>query len=102
MLLILVAVGYFSLSIGRPVYRYVRLKDAMQHEARRAATRSDQVIRARLAGLVDSLGLPESAKNIRVRRSGRMIFIYTEYYEHIEFPGFVKEMYFSPQAQGPF
>jgi hypothetical protein len=102
MIVIVAAIGYFGANVGRPYLRYYRFKDAMQVEARFAAQRTDAVIRRRLRALADSLRLPEGARNITVRRANSIIFIYTEYYEQVEFPGFVKEVYFSPQAQGPF
>ena len=102
MLLLVSAVGYFGVNVGRHLLKYYELKEAMRAEARYAASRSDVVIKRRLSSLVDSLGLPESARNIQVRRGDHTIWIWTEYYVHIEFPGFVKEIDFLPQAQGPF
>jgi hypothetical protein len=96
------AVIYFGVNIGGQAWKYYEFKDAMQQEARHAASRSDDVIKRRLQTMVDSLGLPEGAKNIRVKRTNNMIFIWTEYFTPIEFPGFVKEINFSPQAQSPF
>src|SRR5882762_5702037 len=85
-LLILAAIGYFGVNVGKHMWNYYVFKDAMQEEAHFAANRTDAVIKRRLQALVDSLGLPESAKNIRIKRSGKVILIFTEYYEHIEFP----------------
>jgi hypothetical protein len=100
-LIVVGAVGYFGFTIGKQYLRYYQFKDAMEQQAHFAASRSDAVILGRLRALVDSLGLPESAKNISVRRANNVIFIYTNYYVPIEFPGYVKEIHFAPQAMGP-
>lgn len=93
--------SYFGVTIGKHYWRYIEFKNAMEQEAQFAAHRTDDNIRERLQALVDSLGLPASAKNIRVRRATNLIFISTHYYVGIEFPGFVKEIHFSPEALGP-
>lgn len=101
-LVVVGAIGYFGVTIGMHFLRNYEFTEAMQQEARFAASRSDSVILGHLQAVVDSLGLPESARNISVRRANKVIFIYTHYYVRIEFPGFVKEIPFSPQAMGPF
>ena len=101
-LVIVASVIYFGVNVGKHMWNYYVFKDAMQEEAHFAAHRTDAVIKHRLQALVDSLELPESEKNIIVKRSGKMFFIYTEYYDHVEFPLFVKEIHFSPQVQSIF
>jgi len=102
-LLILAAIGYFGVNVGRPVYRFLVLRDAMQQEVRYAGMRNDAIILRRLRAKADSLVVPaEAARNFRVRRTSDIIFIFTEYTEHVEFPGFVKPITFRPTAQGPF
>jgi hypothetical protein len=101
-LLMLAAVIYFGVNVGKHMWTYYVFKDAMQEEAHFAAHRTDAVIKRRLQAKVDSLGLPESAKNIRVKRSGNVILIFTEYYDHVEFPLYVKEIHFTPQVQSIF
>jgi len=101
-LVIVAAIIYFGVNVGKHMWKYYVFKDAMQEEAHFAAHRTDALIKIRLQALVDSLGLPESAKNIIVKRSNHVILIFTEYYDHIEFPLFVKEIHFSPQVQGIF
>jgi hypothetical protein len=39
---------------------------------------------------------------VSVRRANNILFIRADYYETVEFPGFVKEIHFSPSAMGPF
>jgi hypothetical protein len=96
------ALGYFGVNIGKHYWRYVRFQDRMEQQVRFSASRPDSVIRARLQAVVDSLGLPESARNIRVRRAEHLLFIYADYVEIIEFPGFAKEIHFAPKAVGPY
>ncbi len=97
-LLIIVAIGYFGVQAGQVYLRYIRYQDAMSQAARFAGRKTNpQIIRA-LRSKADSLGLPESAQNIRVYRNSRRIDIEVEYYENVELPGFVREVYLNPKA----
>ena len=102
MLLIVMALGYFGVNIGRPFWHDYQFEDRMRQEARFAAKRSDLTIQRRLAAFADSLGLPEAARKVKVRRRQGTIEIWTEYYVVIEFPGIVREIRFSPQVVGTF
>lgn len=97
-LLLVVAVAYFGVNIGTVYLRSYRLRDAMVQEARFSDNRSDDVIRARLVALVDSLELPPEAARFRIRREARRIVISTEYTELVELPMFVREFHFTPQV----
>ena len=66
------------------------------------ANRTDAEIVQRLSEFADSLGLPEAAQTVHVRRRGRTIQIWAEYYENIELPLVVREHHFTPQAVGTF
>lgn len=101
-IVILGAVGYFGVQIGGWYWKNYQFQDAMRSEARFAANRTDDMIKQHLQAVVDSLGLPPAAKDIRVRRANNVIFIYTSYLVQIEFPGFVREINFAPEAQSPF
>jgi hypothetical protein len=101
-MLLVVAVVYFGVTLGEVLWNYYQFEDAMKQEVRFSSTRTDAVIKRRLAAFADSLGLPEAARNIHVKRSNKVILIWAEYYHNIELPGFVKEIRFSPQATGPF
>jgi hypothetical protein len=103
MLVVLVmALGYFGVNIGRPFLNDYRFKDRMRQEARFAAKRSDLTIQRRLETYADSLGLPEAARKVQVRRRQGTIEIWTEYYVVVEFPGIVRELHFSPQVVGTY
>jgi hypothetical protein len=101
-LLVVAALGYFAVNVGEVYIKYFEYKDKMEQEARFAAHRSDAVIRRRIIAYADSLGLPEGARNVIVRRGDHIIFIFAEYYEHIELPGYVRELHFNPSATGTF
>ncbi len=99
-LLIAVTVIYFGVNIGEVYWRFYEFQDAMQQEVRFARSRSDEDIRKHLRALVDSIGLPEDAGRVRVRRTQRSISIVGEYAEHVELPLFVREFRFRPRAEG--
>lgn len=100
--LLVVAVCYFAVNVGTVLWNYYEFEDAMKQEVRFSGSRSDAVIKRHLAEFADSLGLPEAARNIHIKRSSQIILIWAEYYHNIEFPGFVREFRFNPQATGPF
>jgi hypothetical protein len=102
MLLIVAVLGYFGEKVGVAYWKYYLFRDRMQIEARFAAHRTDAVIKRNLAGFADSLGMPEGAHNVIVRRGEHSIYIYSEYYQHIELPGMVREFHFNPSATGTF
>jgi hypothetical protein len=104
-LLVLVAafaVGYFSWNIGKVWLRFYRFQDAMVQEARFAARNADTIIRERLRAKADSLGLPEGARRIRIRRTRHTVFIWSEYTETVELPLFVRDFEFYPHAERAF
>jgi len=96
------AVVYFAASLGGVLWDYYQYTDRMDQEVRFAASRSDAVIKRRVAAFADSLGLPEAARTVHVKRGNKFIVIWAEYYHNIEFPGFVREIRFNPKASGPF
>lgn len=99
---LVIAIGYFGINAGRPFWDNYQFQDRMQQEATFAAKRSDLTIQRRLRAYADSLGLPETAQRVRVRRRSGTIEIWAEYYVNIEFPGVVREVHFTPRAVGTF
>jgi len=99
MLLVLAAAGYFSLGVGQVYWNYFQYRDRMQQEARFAASRTDGVIKRRISMFADSLGLPEGARQVRIRRVMRHVYIWAEYYELIELPFLSKELLLTPRAE---
>ena len=98
-LLLVVTVAYFGVNVGEVYLRYFEFKDALLQEARFAARRSDDDIRTRLVLVADSLGLPEAAGHVRVRRASNRISLSSSYYERVEMPLIVRDILFSPQAE---
>lgn len=101
-LFVVIALVYFGISVGRPFVNNYRFQDRMTQEARFAANRSDMTIKERLKTYADSLGLPEAASKVGVRRRSGTIEIWADYYVNIEFPGFVREQHFAPRAVGTY
>ena len=99
MLLLAVAAVYFAVNVGEPYVRYYRYLDGMKQEARFSARFTDEEIQRRLGALADSLGLPEAAGRVRVRRASNRISLSTSYYERVEMPLIVRDILFSPQAE---
>ena len=101
-LLIVVAIGYFGFQVGQVYFRFLEFQDAMRQQVRFASSKTNQQIIRHLQSKADSLGLPESAQLIRVYRNNRRIEIESEYYDHIELPLYVHEVYLNPKAQATF
>jgi hypothetical protein len=99
--LLLAAGLYFGVNVGEVYLRYYRFRDAMTQNVRFASQRSDGEIKARLATFADSIGLPEGASKVRVRRTTHLIRISSEYYEHVELPLIIREVFLNPHAEGP-
>jgi hypothetical protein len=100
-LLLAVTVAYFGVNVGEVYLRYYRFHDAMVQEARFARTNNDDAIRLRLAALADSLGLPEEATHVQVRRTAQSITIFADYDERVELPWYVRQIRFVPRADAP-
>jgi hypothetical protein len=101
-LLLGVTLAYFGFNIGEVYLRFYRMKDAMMQEARFAPTRDDETIRSHLVAVADSLGLPDEAGHVVIRREAGRIVISSRYSEHVELPLFVREFRFNPQAAWSF
>jgi hypothetical protein len=101
-LLIVAAVGYFAVNIGEVYWRYIQYRDAMVQTSNFARQLSDEEILRRLRAKADSLDLPAQAKRIQLRRSASRISLSVQYYETVEFPLFVRNIYFNPRAEATF
>jgi hypothetical protein len=101
-LLFLAVAIYFGMNIGETYLKFYQFQDAMRQEVRFAQHNNDAVILRHLRARADSLGLPEAAGEVILQRDGRHIEIESEYYQHIELPGYVRELHFNPHAEGIF
>jgi hypothetical protein len=97
-LLLVAGIGYFGINVGEAYLRYYRYRDAMAQSARFASTRSDEQIRRHLANVADSLELPESARQVIIRRNAAGVTIQAHYIENLELPGTVREFEFNPRV----
>jgi hypothetical protein len=103
-LLIFVGLLYYGVNIGEVYFRYYRLKDEMQTQARLAAALDDGTIRRRIQAAVEDIGLPDSAgTRLIVRRTAmpRQILIETRYSEAVSLPLFNHSFSFHPKATQP-
>lgn len=101
-LLILSLIGYVGVHASDAAFKYYRLRDAMQQEARFAHRRSDDQIRTRLRAFVDSMEIPVAARRINVRRTETGITIGADYSQTIDFPFLSKRFEFHPRAERRF
>jgi len=103
-LLLLTAALYFGVNVGEVYWRYYRYRDAMHQEARFAHMRTDQAITRRLTSVAESLGLPDGAQHVAIRRDGRarQVTIAAAYADRVELPGFVRTIRFSPRAEATY
>lgn len=101
-LMLVAAVLYFGVGIGEHYFRFYQYQDSMRQEVKFSAHNSDALILRHLRERADSLGLPEAAGEVTLQREGRHIEMESEYYVHLELPLYIKEVRFSPHAEGIF
>jgi hypothetical protein len=101
MLLIAAALGYFAVNAGESYWRFYQFQDTMRQEATFAREKSNEQILARLRASVDSLGLPDEARVIGIRRTANSISIEASYDEYVEMPMYVKTIHYRAHGEGP-
>ena len=100
-LLIAVAIGYFGVNAGESYWRFYQYQDTMRQEASFARQKTNEQILAHLRASVDSLGLPDDARRISIRRTNNSIFIEAFYADRVEMPMYVREIHYRAHAEGP-
>ena len=102
-LLVFVVALYYGVNIGEVYFRYYRLLDEMDSQARIAAGLDNGTIARRIAAAVGEIGIPDSAAKVVVRRtlSPREITITTDYSETVDLPLFNHTFVFHPKATQP-
>jgi hypothetical protein len=104
-LLIFVAVLYYGVNIGEVYFRYYRLVDEMETQARLAPGLDDGTIQRRVQAAIEEIGIPDSAggRQLRILRtaSPREIVIETGYSEFVSLPFFNHTFSFHPRATQP-
>jgi len=101
-LVLIGAIAYFGVHLGGVYWRFYEFQDDMRQEVRFARVNSNDKILARLRASADSLGLPDEAKGIAIRRGANRIAIESEYYETLMLPMYTKDVLFHPHAEGTF
>lgn len=100
--LFIAAVSYFGVNLAEVYWRYYQFRDDIQQKARFGQHTSSDAIISQLAASADSLGLPEAAGHVIIRRADNRIVIESDYYEYVEVPGLVREIHFHPRAEARF
>lgn len=87
-ILIVVAVLYYGLDVGRIYWNFYKLKDEMETSARFAQTRTDADIMKHLGGIAQDLGLPPEARRFVITRTKNppVVTIKTEYRVEVDLP----------------
>jgi hypothetical protein len=100
-LLIFVAALYYGVHIGEVFFRYYRLVDEMDSQARLASAIDNGTIRRRLEAAIQDIGLPsDAADSLVIVRTGdpRKIHIETHYSERVQLPLFNHVFSLNPSA----
>jgi hypothetical protein len=103
-LLLFVAVLYYGVNIGEVYFRFYRIQDEMQSQARVAAALDNGTIQRRIGAAIQEIGLPDDASsNLQITRSAspRQITIESEYAETVNLPLFVHTFRLHPKAIEP-
>lgn len=101
-LLLLVAAGYFGRDVAPMYIHYYQFRDAMLQEANFAQHNTDVDIARRLQAVADSLGLPDPAGAVQIRRTDAGISIGSTYVEPVVLPGYATHITFTPHAERTF
>jgi hypothetical protein len=102
MLLIIAVIGYVGSNVGEAYFNFYRYQDRMKSEADFAVNNTDAAMKMRIAAFADSLGLPDPASKVVVRRGAHDVFIYANYTVRIQLLRQVREIHFNPTATGTF
>jgi hypothetical protein len=100
MLILFGIVIYVGVNIGGVYWRAYQFQDDMRQLMKYTPNRPNDAILLRLRAAADSLGLPDEAKRIEIRRSAQAVEIEAEYDEHVELPLFKRDFHMHPHAEG--
>ena len=100
-ILIVVAVMYYGIDLGRIAWNFYKLKDEMETSARFAQTRTDAEIVKHLGGIAHDLGLPDEARRFEISRSKSppVVKIKTQYHVEIDLPFQHRVLTMRPQVE---
>jgi hypothetical protein len=99
---VLVAAVYVTWSVTPHYLNNYRFEDAMEVEARLNAysTKSERDMQEALYKKARELNLPLKAEQIKVRRDGGEVRIWTEYEVRVNLPGYPLVLKFQPSTTG--
>ena len=100
-LLIVAAVVYFGANIVEVYWRAYEFADDMRQEVTFSPHNTNDMILTHLRATADSLGLPDDASLISIKRTPTSIAIEAFYDDRIELPLYVRDVHFHPHAEGP-
>ena len=97
------ALCFYGFHFGQVLFKYYRIKDAMQSQARLAPSLTDDVIRRRLYEESTEILHPEKPLRWRIQRttSPRRIVIETQYTDSVTVPLLHHTFQFKPRAEEP-
>ena len=101
-LLILAAIAYFGANAAEVYWRNYQYRQVVAKELRYRTEKSIPEIRQRFKFLADSMGMPEDAGIVVIKRVGNQLVIESHYDDEIILPGFRREVHFEVKAQGKF
>jgi hypothetical protein len=99
-ILVLMAILYYGIDIGRVYWNYYKLIDEMGTSARFAETQTDDQILKHLVGVTQDLGLPAEARRFTIKRGDhpKTVTISTKYTVVLELPFKRKQVVLTPSA----
>ncbi len=99
--MILLAVLYYGVDIGRTYWSYYKLLDEMQTTARFAQTQSDEVMLKHLVGVAQDLSIPAEGQRFTIRRTEHppVVTIQTHYNVVLVFPFKRKTVTLRPEVE---
>ena len=103
-LLVLVALGYYGITIGGVYWRQYNLEDTVSRDLSFAGQLADESIRQRIAGHIAEMNLPITARDVRFARtnSPRALRVSISYVETVNLLFTKKEFPMSVQFERPF
>lgn len=100
--LLIATVAYFGIGAMKIYWRSVEFKDAMHSELLRRTKLPDRELKARYRFIADSLGLPESAGDVVIKRKNGVITVESWYEETLVLPGHQRPWAFNPVVSGNY
>ncbi len=92
---------YVGVTFGHVYWRFYQYQVDMRQEVKFAAKSTNEQFLARIRANADSLGMPDDASRINIRRDPNGITIESEYTETVHLPHYSREIKFRPHAEGP-